>query len=135
MRRTIKAIFFVLTFSVLTLGVFPVAAQIKSLDKGDCDNLGIKCKGNDTVEDFKATVISIVNIFLGLIALLAAIILVVAGVRYIISQGDDKAVEKAKNTILYAVIGLIVIGLAAITVNFVVSAIRAGGGAGQNQRR
>lgn len=76
--------------------------------------------------DFVSAVINIVNIFLILAALVAAVFLVIGGVRYIASQGNDDEVQKAKNTILYAIIGLIVIGLSAAIVNFVVGAIRAG---------
>lgn len=69
-------------------------------------------------------VVTIVNIFLILAGLVAAIFLIVGGVQYIISRGDDDAVTRAKNTILYAIIGLVVIGLAAAIVNFVVGAIQ-----------
>ena len=68
-------------------------------------------------------VTTIVNIFLILAGLVAAIFLIIGGVQYITSRGDEDAAEKAKNTILFAVIGLVVIGLAAAIVNFVVGAI------------
>jgi uncharacterized membrane protein len=70
-------------------------------------------------------IITIVNILLILAALIAAVFLVIGGIRYITSQGDEEAADKAKNTILYSVIGLIVIGLSAAVVNFVVGAIQA----------
>ncbi len=69
-------------------------------------------------------IITIVNVLLILAAIIAAIFLVIGGVRYITSSGDEEAADKAKNTILYAVIGLIVIGLSAAIVNFVVGAIQ-----------
>ena len=59
-----------------------------------------------------------------LAALAAAIFLIIGGARYIGSQGDEDAAAEAKNTILYAIIGLIVIGLAAVIVNFFVSALQ-----------
>lgn len=71
-------------------------------------------------------VIRIVNLLLTIAALAAAIFLIIGGIRYIASQGDEDATEKAKNTILYAIIGLIVIGLAAAIVNFVVGSISGG---------
>jgi TRAP-type C4-dicarboxylate transport system permease small subunit len=69
-------------------------------------------------------VVTIVNIFLLLAGLVAAIFLIIGGVRYITSQGDEDAAGKAKQTVLYAVIGLIVIGLSAAIVNFVIGAIQ-----------
>lgn len=71
---------------------------------------------------------TIVNILLMVVAVIAAVMLVLGGVRYIISQGDEDQTEKAKNTILYALIGLIVIGLSAVVVNFVLGAVSGRGG-------
>jgi len=67
---------------------------------------------------------AIVNIFLILAALTAAVFLVLGGVRYITSRGDEDEAAAAKNTILYAVIGLIVIGLSAAVVNFTIRAVQ-----------
>jgi uncharacterized membrane protein YidH (DUF202 family) len=75
-------------------------------------------------EPLPQAIITIVNVLLVLAALVAAIFLVIGGIRYITSQGDEEAADKAKNTILYSVIGLIVIGLAAALVNFIVGAIQ-----------
>jgi len=66
---------------------------------------------------------NIVNVLLILAALVAGIYLIVGGVKYITAGGDEGQMDKAKNQILYAVIGLIVIGLAAAIVNFIVGAI------------
>jgi hypothetical protein len=68
-------------------------------------------------------IIIIVNALLTFAALVAAIFIIYGGVRYIISRGDEDAAAEAKNTILYAVIGLIVIGLSAAIVNFAVGVI------------
>jgi len=65
----------------------------------------------------------IVNALLALAALIAAIFVVIGGVRYITSQGDEDAAAAAKNTVLYALIGLIVIALSAVLVNFIVANI------------
>src|SRR5688500_8145935 len=73
--------------------------------------------GNDLV----GAVIFILNWLLVLAALTALVFLIIGGVQYIVSRGDEDAAEKAKNTILYAIIGLIVIGLSAVIVNFIVS--------------
>ena len=62
--------------------------------------------------EIRTTIESVITTILGYLALVAVIVIVIAGIRLIISSGDDSAVEKAKKTILYAVIGLIVILLA-----------------------
>jgi glucose uptake protein GlcU len=63
---------------------------------------------------------TITNVLLFIIGAVSVIMLIIGGVRYTISQGDSSAVTSAKNTILYAVIGLIVAILAYAVVNFVI---------------
>lgn len=70
-----------------------------------------------------SAVIFLLNAVLIIAALAAVVFLIIGGFRYIFSQGESDQVDQAKNTILYSVVGLIVIGLAAVIVNFVVGAI------------
>jgi hypothetical protein len=62
------------------------------------------------------TILSIIFIVIGGLSVL---MIVIAGLRYIFAQGDPTAMAKAKNTILYAIIGLIISALAYSIVNFV----------------
>lgn len=66
---------------------------------------------------------SIVNALLALAAVIAAIFVIIGGVRYVTSQGDEDASVAAKDTVLYAVVGIIVIALSAVLVNFIIDAI------------
>lgn len=61
----------------------------------------------------------ITNVMLFIIGAISVIMLIVGGVRYTISNGDQGAVQSAKNTIMYAIIGLIVAILAFAVVKFV----------------
>ena len=63
----------------------------------------------------------VVNILLYIIGAAAVIMIIFGGFKYITSGGDSAGVTSAKNTILYAVIGLIVALLAFAIVNFVVT--------------
>ena len=63
--------------------------------------------------------VTITNILLFIIGAIAVIMLIIGGVRYVISSGDQTAVTNAKNTILYAIIGIVVAFLAFAAVNFV----------------
>ncbi len=65
----------------------------------------------------------ITNTVLLIIGLVSVVMLLYGGLRYIISGGDSKKVTEAKNTVLYAIIGLIVAILAYAIVNFVLNAI------------
>lgn len=65
----------------------------------------------------------ITNTILYIVGIISVIMLIWGGLRYILSGGDNKKVTDAKNTILYAIIGLIISILAFAIVNFVLNAI------------
>jgi hypothetical protein len=64
----------------------------------------------------------VVNILLFILGAIAVIMIVVGGIRYTTSGGDSSGITGAKNTILYAVIGLVVAVMAYAIVNFVLGA-------------
>lgn len=67
----------------------------------------------------------ITNTILYIVGIVAVIMLIVGGIRYITSGGDAKKVTDAKNTILYAIIGLVIALLAFAIVNFVIGVLPA----------
>ena len=71
----------------------------------------------------------ITNVALFAVGLLSVIMLIYGGLRYVISGGDSKKVTDAKNTIMYAIIGLIIAVLSYAIVNFVVGAFTEEGAA------
>lgn len=71
-----------------------------------------------------------VNILLFVVGALSVIMLIIGGLRYVISGGNSSAVTAAKNTILYAIVGLIVAFVAYAAVNFVISVVAPGSGFG-----
>lgn len=64
---------------------------------------------------------TVVNTLLFLVGAISVIMLIVGGIRYIVSAGDQNQVTSAKNTILYAIIGIIVAVLAWAIVNWLLS--------------
>ncbi len=69
--------------------------------------------------------IQIINVISIIVAVAAVIMIIIGGFRYITSNGDSGAVSGAKNTILYAIIGLAIVALAQIIVRFVVQQLNA----------
>lgn len=65
----------------------------------------------------------ITNILLFLVGAISVIMLIIGGIRYVISGGDQAQVTAAKNTILYAIVGIVVAFLAYAAVNFVTQAL------------
>lgn len=69
------------------------------------------------------TFTNITNTILYAVGIISVIMLVWGGIRYIISGGDSKKVTDAKNTVLYAIIGLVISVLAYAIVNFVLNTL------------
>ena len=65
------------------------------------------------------TVTNILNIVFGIVGALTFLFIVYGGFKYVMSRGDPQATNTAKNTIIYAVVGMIITLSAAAIVNFV----------------
>ena len=61
----------------------------------------------------------VINIISIIVAVVAVIMIIFGGLKYITSGGESSNVSSAKNTILYAIIGLVVVALAQFVVRFV----------------
>ncbi|MCA9334744.1 hypothetical protein KC953_01220 [Candidatus Saccharibacteria bacterium] len=71
---------------------------------------------------------TITNVLLYLIGAISVIMLIIGGLRYVVSGGDSTAVQNAKNTILYAIVGIIVAILAYAIVDFIITSFTGTGG-------
>lgn len=61
----------------------------------------------------------VINIFSLIVGVVSVIMIIIGGLKYITSGGDSGNITGAKNTILYAIIGLVVVALAQVVVKFV----------------
>ena len=77
-------------------------------------------KGSPSVDGIIATVINILSIIVGLVAV---IMIIVGGLRYVMSGGDSTATTNARNTVLYAIVGLVIVFMAQMIVRFVLRKI------------
>ena len=78
---------------------------------------------NNNSDALPPIIISILNAVITVAGLVAVIFVIVGGFNYMTSAGDPGKTKKAKDTILYAVIGLIICVLAFAIVNFVINDI------------
>lgn len=115
---------------VLGLGLFsPVlAAEACDVTKGISQGAECAKPTNAPSQLFgpDSIFVTITNILLFIIGAIAVIMLIIGGIRYVVSAGDQNAVTSAKNTILYAIIGIVVAFLAYAAVNFVSSQLKTG---------
>jgi len=140
-----KHLTIVLTLLALTVPVMPVAQPIAmAASDAVCDNSpsttkigdsisqGANAAAGDTTPSSDCTKPGnvnqsnlgtignkIVNIFSIIVGIVAIIMLIYGGFRYITSGGASERVSNAKNTIIYAVIGLVIVALAQVIVHFV----------------
>ena len=73
--------------------------------------------------DLMKTLDTIINVVLGVLGLLAVVIIIYGGFMYTSSAGDATKTKKAKDAIMYGVIGLVIALLAYAIVNFVLSSV------------
>lgn len=76
--------------------------------------------GAAVTDTLQSDVTKIINVVIGVLGIIAVVVIILGGVQYMTSSGDASKVKKAKDTILYGVIGLIVVALAFAIVNFVI---------------
>lgn len=112
------------------VGVSLLPVAVNAGPKEDaCDGLriaqGQKATGAACADDKGAglgkiisTIITVLSIVVGAVSV---IMIIVGGFRYVISGGDSNATQGAKNTIMYALIGLVIVLFAQVIVRFVIS--------------
>ena len=78
------------------------------------------CVSANDGSELSETIKTILNVFSWIVGVASVIMIIFAGFKYVISQGSSEGVSGARNTILYAIIGLVVVALAQTIVRFVV---------------
>jgi len=71
------------------------------------------------IGDLRGAIISVAKKVLNLMAAIAVVVICIAGIRLIVSNGEESAKETAKKTIIYALVGLIIIMASRAIVEFV----------------
>jgi hypothetical protein len=87
---------------------------------------------NGMQTDLMSLMNGVINWILGFCAVIAVLMLIWGGVQYLTSAGNSDQATQGKNTIKYAVIGLVIIGLAYAIVNTVIGTLGGGEAAGGN---
>ena len=120
MKKAILAI--VCAIALLGVTAVPVfAADACDYCKGD--NCEIICKKGQKEADAENMVGKILQTVFGIIGVIAVIVIIIGGIMYTTSQGDSTKLSTAKNTILYAAIGLIISLLSFAIVTFIIQSM------------
>jgi uncharacterized membrane protein YjgN (DUF898 family) len=105
--------------SILALPMLSLAAEG---DIGDLTNFGANTslpKG-----DLQTTAAKLINAALGLLGLVAVVIILIGGFKWMTAMGAEDKVKTAKNLIIQGVIGLIIVVCAYAIAQFVITAIQ-----------
>ena len=129
MKKTIKSI--VASMLIVPAMLLGVSALLPTAQTASAQNWTLEGSTDVTRGDGQPATLfedggiftTIINILLFIIGVIAVIMLIIGGIRYVVSGGDQAAVTAAKNTILYAIIGIIVAILAYAIVNFVITGL------------
>lgn len=95
--------------------VFPASAL--ALDQVTFSSIA---QGNDLA----GAITTLVGALAGFASVIAVIFIIYGGIKYVMSAGDEKAADTGKRAVIYGILGLVIVGLAAAIVNFVVAAIK-----------
>lgn len=123
-------------FAIPALATATASAQFSQNDinsstcSGTSGHLGGVSGGGDcnqtTSGTFNKYAKLIINLLSVVIGFVAVVMIIIGGFRYITSGGSSEKVSGAKNTILYGIIGLVIVALAQIIVQFVLSKVSSG---------
>lgn len=125
MTRNKLIVLAVLLVALLGLGVF-ASHPVSAVDAVTYDTIctsqpdSVACNNSSNVYDL---VQKIINALLGVVGTVAVVMIIIGGIRLTTSGGSPDAVKVAKNTILYAVIGLVVSFSGWAVVNYVIEAL------------
>lgn len=128
LKRTALGMVFV---SVAAFGALlvPAVANACVIDSTNPVGSGSECSRNESqpsnIAGEDGVLKTITNVLLFIIGAVSVIMIIYGGITYVTSGGNSTRVQSAKNTILYAVVGLIVAILAYAVVNFVISSFAA----------
>jgi hypothetical protein len=123
--------YILLTLSLIgSFGLFALSPIVGAVDPYNCSqypdpaaaDYPLICK--DQNKDITDTVKTTINVILYILGSLAVIMIIYSGILYVMSGGDANNVTKAKNTLMYSIIGLIVALLAYAIVNFVITTFK-----------
>jgi hypothetical protein len=137
MKKLILNLLFVLaTFNIAS--VF-VSQQVLALDCanpqtltpeqqtqcGACAAAGhTECDPGGSSESLTNTITKIINVISVFAGAAAVVMIIIGGFRYVTSGGNQESTKSARNTIVYAVIGLVIVALAQVIVHFVLNNVK-----------
>jgi hypothetical protein len=127
--QKIKTTLFAASLSLVALlYISPVLVTAQTpkdaIQEGVCDASGqANCNPNQATNSINDTIATVINILSVIVGIVAVIMIIYAGFRYITSAGNEQNIATAKRTLIYAIIGLIIVALAQVIARFVLRSV------------
>lgn len=116
---------FALTFSLITLAPVAHAQVPESAKNAACSGIGTatgangnRCDSN-AASSIRTLLANVLNLLSWIVGVVAIIMVIIGGFKYVASNGDSNGINSAKHTVMYALIGVAVAALAQVLVRFV----------------
>jgi hypothetical protein len=130
----IKIVALFMGFGLIAVPIAIPAAAFAAADINNCLSQGsglsitsgATCQPTNTsggVTKVNTLITDIINIFSAVVGIISVIMIIIGGFQYITSGGDTGKVGTAKTTIIYAIVGLIVVAFAQFLVQFVLNKV------------
>jgi len=116
MKKITTIIISIIAFITLSQAVIISSVSASCVGDGDCIN--INSLPHSVVADH-STIAIVLNIVFTIVGLISVLMIVLAGFKYIMSSGKPEELAKAKDSIIYAAVGIVVCILAVTIVSFV----------------
>ena len=122
LKIIVIAVFSILgTTTIISSPTLAADADVCSTNVPDSVKEAAGCNSN--TDSLQSAITNILSAIIGVAGLVSVAYIIVGGIQYMTSSGDSNKTEKAKKTILYALIGLVVCALSFAIVNFAISRI------------
>lgn len=123
MKKILIGVFALFTIGLSGLAVASPAPVYASAKSEICGGVGA-AQGQGCVNSnsrITQTIRNIVGLFSIIIGIVAVIMIIIAGFKYITAAGDAGSIQSAKNTLIYAIVGLVVVAMSQFIVQFVLN--------------
>lgn len=121
MKRVFISIAILIGLAVGAVMLSPAPDVLASSTTDVCEGVNAAAGGTDCTDggDLDNIVTVFLNLFSVIIGIVAVVMIMVSGFKYITANGDSGSINSAKSTLIYAIIGLIIVALAQFIARFV----------------
>ena len=83
----------------------------------------VTCDSDGSSKSLNKILTAVLNILSLVVGIVAVVMVIIGGLRFILSGGDSNTTNAARNTILYAIVGIVIVALSQVIVHFVLTKV------------